>query len=139
VATESWRVKCFYHQDLDAIALCSWCNRGLCPACAAEVGDRLACRGRCETAVARAIRIGEASTLMVEHSQRAHGVARLANYGLASFVLVVGVIVTALGYARRSDTLALLLLGCSLVVFGLILVVVASRWPGWSQGTGRRG
>jgi len=131
-------MKCFYHRDCDAIALCYWCNRGLCPVCAAEVGDRLACRGRCESAVARAIRVGEASTLMVEHSEQTHGVARLANFGLAAFVLVVGVIVAALGYERRFDAPALLRLGCVVVVFGLLLVIVAFRWPGWSQATGRR-
>jgi hypothetical protein len=45
-------MKCFYHPDTDAVALCKSCNRGLCPACSAEVAPGLACRGRCEADVA---------------------------------------------------------------------------------------
>jgi hypothetical protein len=122
-------VKCYYHQECDAVALCYWCNRGLCPSCSVEVGDRLACQGRCEAKVERAVRIGEASTLMVEHSEQAQGVARLANFGLVAFVLVVGIITLAMGYARRSDAPGLLLLGGALVVFGLVLGVVVYRRP----------
>ena len=44
-------MKCFYHRDVDAVGLCKNCARGLCPECAAEVVDGLACRGKCEQAV----------------------------------------------------------------------------------------
>jgi hypothetical protein len=50
--SDAWRskLKCFYHHDADAVALCKNCARGLCPQCAAEVLDGLACRGKCEQA-----------------------------------------------------------------------------------------
>ena len=42
---------CYYHQDVEAVGLCKSCSRGLCAACAADVGNGLACRGRCEEEV----------------------------------------------------------------------------------------
>jgi hypothetical protein len=123
-------MKCYYHHDRDAVALCFWCNRGLCPACACEVGDRLACRDRCEAAVERAIRIGEESSRMVEQSEPANLVVRFVNFGLTAFVLIAGLLVSALGYTRWSDAPAILLMGGVLIVFGLVLGVASWRLPG---------
>lgn len=44
-------MRCFYHRDVEAVAGCKNCSRGLCPACAVDVGNGLACRGRCEDEV----------------------------------------------------------------------------------------
>jgi hypothetical protein len=44
-------VNCFYHPSVSAVALCKNCFKGLCPDCAADVGDGLACVGRCEERV----------------------------------------------------------------------------------------
>jgi len=55
---------------------------------------------------------------------------RLANYGLVVFMLVTGVLISALGWARASDSPAILGLGVALVLFGLILGYVVSRLPG---------
>jgi hypothetical protein len=45
-------VYCFYHPTAGAVGICKHCNRGLCPACAADVdGDGLACRNRHEAQV----------------------------------------------------------------------------------------
>jgi hypothetical protein len=38
-------MKCYYHPDEQAIALCKYCQRGLCSECAAHAGDSLACKG----------------------------------------------------------------------------------------------
>jgi hypothetical protein len=41
-------VRCHYHRDVEAVASCKNCSRGLCDACAVDVGNGLACRNRCE-------------------------------------------------------------------------------------------
>ena len=41
-------MRCFYHQDKDAVGSCESCGKGLCAECAADLGKGLACRGRCE-------------------------------------------------------------------------------------------
>ena len=44
-------MKCYSHQDIDAIAICKNCHRGLCEDCASNVGNGQACRNRCEDEV----------------------------------------------------------------------------------------
>lgn len=41
-------MKCFVHPEVDAIGLCTACNRGLCGECAVDLRRGLACKGRCE-------------------------------------------------------------------------------------------
>src|SRR5262245_44541193 len=41
-------MRCFYHQDREAVGLCKSCARALCAECAVDQGTGLACRGRCE-------------------------------------------------------------------------------------------
>ncbi len=38
-------MKCYYHPEVDAIGICTHCNRGICLDCASDVGGRLACQG----------------------------------------------------------------------------------------------
>ena len=42
---------CYDHPSVIAVGLCKNCMRALCPESAADVGDGLACRGRCEERV----------------------------------------------------------------------------------------
>jgi succinate dehydrogenase/fumarate reductase-like Fe-S protein len=44
-------MKCFYHNSVDAVAICKNCNRGVCPDCAAEVSNGVACKNRYEAEV----------------------------------------------------------------------------------------
>jgi hypothetical protein len=50
-------MRCFYHQDREAIGACKSCNKGLCAECAVDLGNGLACRGRCEADVQAVIRL----------------------------------------------------------------------------------
>jgi hypothetical protein len=44
-------MKCFNHEGVDAVAICKNCNKALCHACAADVGNGVACVGACEEEV----------------------------------------------------------------------------------------
>jgi predicted Fe-S protein YdhL (DUF1289 family) len=44
-------MNCFYHPTSPAIGLCKYCQRGLCPECAAIVDDVVACKHRHEDEV----------------------------------------------------------------------------------------
>jgi hypothetical protein len=46
-------MKCFIHQERDAVGICSACMRGVCTECAADLGRGLACKGRCELELRR--------------------------------------------------------------------------------------
>ena len=41
-------MRCFYHGDVEAVAVCKSCGHGVCHDCCADVGTSAACRNRCE-------------------------------------------------------------------------------------------
>ena len=41
-------MKCYNHSDIDAVAICKNCQKGLCKDCAVEVGNGIACKDKCE-------------------------------------------------------------------------------------------
>lgn len=41
-------MKCYKHQDRDAIGLCKSCHKGVCPECSVLVGDSIACADSCQ-------------------------------------------------------------------------------------------
>ena len=41
-------MRCFYHGDVDAVAICKSCGHALCHECCIDVGTSAACRNRCE-------------------------------------------------------------------------------------------
>ena len=44
-------MKCYNHEDADAVAICKNCNKALCHRCATDVGNGVACAGSCEDEV----------------------------------------------------------------------------------------
>jgi hypothetical protein len=60
-------MNCYRHQQSPAVGTCKTCCKGLCPECAADVGNGLACRGQCET------KVGELNQ-MWERSARIYGI-----------------------------------------------------------------
>ena len=44
-------MKCFNHNDKDAIAVCRSCGKGLCSECLVDTGNGIACKGKCEKTV----------------------------------------------------------------------------------------
>lgn len=44
-------MRCFYHQQDEAVGICKNCLRGVCADYGVDLDDGLACRGRCETKV----------------------------------------------------------------------------------------
>ena len=38
---------CYYHDGVEAVAICRACNRGLCHGCALEAHGAMACKGTC--------------------------------------------------------------------------------------------
>ena len=50
-------VRCFYHQNREAIGSCKSCGKGLCPECAVDYTKGLACRRACEADVQALIRL----------------------------------------------------------------------------------
>jgi hypothetical protein len=105
-------VRCFYHHDVDAVAVCKSCSRGLCPACAADVGSGVACRDRCETEV-RAI------NEVIARNKTAYQKTEDAYMRNALFYAVLGALCLTGGFANY--------LGYALVLVpaGLVFLLAA--------------
>jgi hypothetical protein len=50
-------MKCFYHQDREAVGLCKACLKGLCVDCGVDLNVALACRGKHEDQARKLSRI----------------------------------------------------------------------------------
>jgi hypothetical protein len=82
-------MNCFFHQERSAVGICKNCQRGLCPACAAEVADGLACKGKCESRVlllGRLVESNERETQTAKKMYRSSG-KTYTSIGIAMAVL----------------------------------------------------
>ena len=102
-------MKCFYHAQADAVGTCKNCYKGVCRECAADLGDGLACKGRCEPAV-------EACNTMIRRNVRS------SERSWIAFALL-GLLIIAYGLAEVQRGSAI---GVGSLVFGGIFVVLSA-------------
>lgn len=105
-------MKCFYHGERDAVALCKSCQRGLCPDCVSDVPPGVACRGKCETEVGALNRVFEQSKRAFDANQR---VLKSSALPMILFAMVfIGVAVALLQDERH--VAAIVPMGIALVM-----------------------
>ncbi len=114
-------MRCYYHRDVDAVATCRNCCRGLCEGCTADVNKMSACRGRCEGDVA-------AVQTLLARSDRAFATAgwqlRIAAFICLLFAALFVVLARRMPY---SITTWLLLPAALVLLIGAALLVITSR------------
>src|ERR1043166_3474197 len=96
-------MRCFYHQDKDAVGSCKSCGKGLCSECAVDLGRGLACRGRCESDVQAVISLIDRNIQLQPTTTRliqAGGSARVAG---SLFFLVTGAVFLIFGLPRERE------------------------------------
>lgn len=121
-------MRCFYHGDVEAVAICKSCQRGICRDCYAEVGHSSACRNRCEPEV-------EKLDGLIARNQRAYQ-TNSATYRRGGFMLVaMGILFGGLGlYLARlgkDNTFPITFIVALAVVFalsGIAQFSAAKRW-----------
>ena len=118
-------MKCYYHHQSDAVALCKSCGRALCPECAADVGPGTACRQRCEADVA-------ALNTIIERSKSVYAKTGNAYKRNAISVLVMGLIFIGFG------VLPILVSGNYGSSFMAVLGVVFVFWAYFQYKSGRQ-
>ncbi|HTH46464.1 MAG TPA: hypothetical protein VMB21_03035 [Candidatus Limnocylindria bacterium] len=109
-------MKCFYHQTVDAVALCKSCNRALCPGCIAEVGLSCSCRNRCEADVAT-------HNDLLERGRTAYQKTSATYLRSGVFMMVIGNAFVIVG-------IHLLVRGVD-VVLGLLPCIMGLLFVGW--------
>jgi hypothetical protein len=114
-------MRCYYHRDVDAVATCRSCCRGLCDACTAEVNKASACRGRCEADVA-------AVHDLLARSDKAFVTAgRQLRIGAFLCVLFAALFVVLSRRVPYSITTWLLLPAAFVLLLGAVLLVLTAR------------
>lgn len=78
-------MRCFHHREREAVGACKNCGRGLCPDCAVDVGNGLACPGACEAEVRSLNRVIERNKTAYEKTSAAY--LRMAVF----YVVLAGV------------------------------------------------
>jgi hypothetical protein len=122
-------MRCFYHQDREAVGACKSCGKGLCPECAADLGKGLACRGRCEADVQAVIKLvdqnvrcmGEVRSIM-NRNRSVVKQARSTRFATGVLYSVVGAIFTVFGASDMERFTFAFALGIVLLVYGLFLL-----------------
>ena len=118
-------MKCFRHRDVDAVAICRACSKGICATCAVDLGHSVACRGACE-AEASAIHDQILATRRTLKTQK-------RNRFLTPFYLgVMGLVFLYAGVVRESDPFNFM------TALGSVLVVVAGvfAYINWKRAKG---
>ena len=110
-------MKCFYHHENDALGLCKNCGKGLCSQCVVDIGDGLACPGRCEEQV-------RANNELMQRSRKSFSTAGTIYTGTGGSTIILGLIFFALDFGLVSQgllpsnrLLRLFLLGIGLLLF----------------------
>ena len=111
-------MKCFNHNDRDAVGTCKSCGKGVCRECAVDLGKGLACRAQCEKDVASMIALIDQNIQFSPVGRSMMVNARKNTYVQASFLLAAGVIffLTGLGTDRVTELPGLL--GMVFLIYG---------------------
>ncbi|HKY62556.1 MAG TPA: hypothetical protein VJR29_03980 [bacterium] len=105
-------MNCFYHPSAPAVGLCKNCSRGLCPDCAGDQGQGLACKNRCEAEV-------EALWQIVQRGKSAYQKTAGAYFRVALFSALMGILFLGFPYFFPDvpPTLTYLFTGFALILF----------------------
>ena len=119
-------MKCYYHAQSDAVAICKNCQRGLCHEDAVDVGNGIACKDRCEDQVRAVNALIDTNLSMSKRSKTTISFNALVY-------IVLGLLCIALG-SRMSefDNLStvyyfFLAGGFIFVAYGLYIMFLRSR------------
>jgi len=81
-------MKCFYHPESDAVGICKACQKGLCPECAVDVGNGLACKEKCEDEVRAINEFAEKNKTLYQKAAGAN-YRNAVLYGLSAALFLV--------------------------------------------------
>ena len=120
-------MRCYYHQDKEAVGSCKSCGKGLCFDCAVDIGKGLACRGHCEedvravvSLIDRNIKIAPRTSQILETSRKVRSSAAIFNLIIGGLFLIWGL---------TSDHLSFIaVLGVAFLIFGIVGLFQARRF-----------
>jgi hypothetical protein len=113
-------MKCYYHPQVDAVAICKHCHKGLCPECAVDVGGGVACKtssDNCQAEVKFAVQSYAAN------KRRYFGLRRYYSQW-AFMVSIPGVVFTLYGLANTGGNTQVI--APAMLVVGILFLLLAA-------------
>lgn len=130
-------MRCFYHEDREAVGSCKSCGKGLCRECAVDFAKGLACRGPCEADVQALIQLIEHNIQMTATSQELLRSSRGVRSGNAYFNLALGVLFVLWGLSDERMWF-IMVMGVGFIAYGAYWLFLARRM-GKANPAGRLG
>ena len=109
-------MKCYRHNDRDAVGSCKACHKGLCPDCATDLGHGLACKGMHEELVGT-------YHMIIERNAKIYAAAPRNSWIAPVFYAFMGFIFAGFGYTQQGVSSLAFILGVGFVAFAAILFI----------------
>ncbi len=121
-------MNCFYHQGATAVGSCKACSKGLCAACAADLGFAIACIGRCEDQARRLHQLVERNMRIAPVSEQLIGAQPKGYLAAGAFSLAAGLLFVLMGLNLDGTArLGVVGVGSLVIVGGVVQGVRAWR------------
>ncbi|MAC83795.1 MAG: hypothetical protein CL624_06645 [Arcobacter sp.] len=114
-------MKCYNHQNIDAVGICKSCSKGICKSCSVVVGKSLACESSCEEHVA-AVDTMVSKSLITMSTQK-----RNRNF-MPLFFAATGLSIVALSYYRTGTFGLASIMGFVFIGFGIANYLINRKW-----------
>lgn len=124
-------MNCFQHAPSPAVGLCKNCQRGVCPECLADLGDGLACRGRCEQKV-------QSLNALLHRSPGTSSTAWRLTGGMFLLVSLLSLIAGAGSAGKQGWLNGSTLAGLAFAFFGVMFYRLGRRYHVTSANGGAR-
>jgi hypothetical protein len=119
-------MRCFYHEDREAVGSCKSCGKGLCRECAVDLTKGLACRGHCEADAQAIIQLIDRNIQLSSTSSRVVQTSRGIRSGAGIFHIIMGVLFVVWGLT--TDYLRfIIVLGVGFIGYGVYLLYMARK------------
>ena len=117
-------MKCFNHNDQDAVGVCKHCQKGICMNCCTLVNGSVSCIGDCEDEVASINYIMEKSKGVYKNLDKQWGPATVTNLFGGLLFLAFGIYIFKTG---NFSSYLLIGLGIVMIIGGALSVSQARR------------
>lgn len=122
-------MRCFSHEGEEAVGICKSCGRGICAACAVDLGKGLACRARCEEDVRRLIEVIDSSVRTNTASLEFMASGRRSAMIWAGMHAVLGTVFVGWGISAPGRLFPIVLMGVLFLLVGVVQFVRTNRLP----------
>ncbi len=107
-------MKCFNHNETDAIGQCKHCYKGLCKACLTDLGHGTACQDKHEVEV-------ENINSLIENSTASYSLSPKSVFVSNLFLLLLGILFLWFGFAE--DSTFLMVVGALFISYLVLLLI----------------